>query len=300
MEQQLYSQFKTTTLSPSTATLYAKKLSQWIQSPLTILQTTPPHQLLASLKSHPAIKQTPTNLHIYISALVAYIQHVAEDKATLAEWRAIQKENWAPRAAHYTTGQPTPQQSDKIVSREQITTTISSLAYATLPRLLLSMYSKVEPIRADYFATEILTDPRHQPIEDNYITFTTDSTTITIRDFKTKKKYTTLTIPIPAELVTEIRHSLTILPRRYLFTQTDNPTKPFTRKTFSNWATRTLTSIFKQPMTLTALRHIYISSIDFNSPIQTLETTANRMGHSIEMQRRYAWTPSNSATKIAT
>lgn len=152
----------------------------------------------------------------------------------------------------------------------------------------------MEPVRADYFATEIITDTdtnARQPIEDNFISLssTTDTSTITIRDFKTKKRYTTLTIPIPPHLADENRHSLTILPRRYLFTSPDSPHRPFTRKTFSNWATRTLTAALKQPMTLTALRHIYISSLDFNAPIQTLETTSNRMGHSIEMQRRYAW-----------
>ena len=65
---------------------------------------------------------------------------------------------------------------------------------------------------------------------------------------------------------------------------------PFTRKLFSNWACRTLTRILKQPMTLTVLRHIYITNkIKMNTPIKELRDIATKMGHSRDLQRIYEW-----------
>lgn len=302
MEQQIYTLFSThTQYNKSTCTLYAKKLSQWvsyISPPTTHPQSIDilfgrPENILHSLKTRPDIKQTPANIHIYVSALIAYLDYIQPRSDTqqtqLKSWKAIQKENWAPRAEHYNMNQPTSMQSDKVISMESISATRDSLEYASPARILLSMYSLIEPVRADYYATEIISAANIQPIEDNYIILYSETPKIIIREFKTQKRYTTLEIPIPQQLVNEIRDSLIKTPRRYLFVSEDNPIYPMTRKTFSNWACRTLARVFGRPMTLTALRHAYISSLDFNRPVKELDTISKRMGHSLEMQRRYEW-----------
>jgi hypothetical protein len=48
-------------------------------------------------------------------------------------------------------------------------------------------------------------------------------------------------------------------PRKYLFVGEDKKLPYSSRKMFSNWACRTLTRALGRPMTLTVLRHIYIT-----------------------------------------
>jgi hypothetical protein len=71
---------------------------------------------------------------------------------------------------------------------------------------------------------------------------------------------------------------------------TDDKKTPFTRKMFSNWACKTLTRVLKHAMTLTVLRHLYITEkIKENTPLEQMKEIAKKMGHTREMQRSYDW-----------
>jgi hypothetical protein len=295
--------FAPTALSPTSKSQYSLKIAQWLiyltptskqnRSLYTLLYN--PQQSYQSLITTPAIKHSPQNHHIYISAVVAFIKHIIKDEALFNQWKEIERTNSIPIIDHYENNSPSENQKDKHISFKDIQTIRQSLPKGSTERLLLSFYTLIEPIRADYFATEIVS-PTQTPTEENYIVLAPSISSPTaaqlmVQDFKTKQKYRAIENQIPQELLSELIDSLKLCPRKYLFTTPENPQQPFNRKLFSNWACRTLSRVLKQPMTLTALRHIYISNkIQSKTPTSELKEIAKKMGHSRDMQRVYEWT----------
>jgi hypothetical protein len=291
-----------TNLSQASKTQYALKLSQWLiyltptsqQSRTLYTLLYNPKQSYQCLQTTPAIKHSPQNHHIYISASVAFIKHILKDELLFKSWKEIERTNSEPIADHYENNAPTEKQKDKTISFQELQKIRLSLPKGSTERLLLSFYTLIEPIRADYFATEIV-GATQTPTEENYIVLAPSVSAPTaaqlmVQDFKTKQRYRAIENQIPQELLTELIESLKQNPRKYLFTTPENPSMPFNRKLFSNWACRTLTRVLKQPMTLTALRHIYISNkIQSKTPTQELKEIAKKMGHSRDMQRIYEW-----------
>lgn len=298
LQKNLINVFNQTNLSQTSKTQYALKLSQWLiyvnptaqQSRTLHTLLYNPKQSYAALQTTPAIKHSPQNHHIYISAAVAFINHVLKDQALLRSWKEIERTNSQPIAEHYEDNKPSELQAEKLISFQDIQNIRQSLPKGSIERLLLSFYTIIEPIRADYYATEIITSQTQTPTEENYIIFTPTQAQIVVQDFKTKAKYEKIENLLPSELYEELKISLQKQPRRYLFTTPENPSMPFNRKLFSNWACRTISRTLKQPMTLTALRHLYITNkIQSKTPTSELKEIAKKMGHSRDMQRVYEW-----------
>lgn len=288
-EADLLNQFKTTKLGKTSQKQCAKKLTQWIQyipeKTLTALITQPD----ASLKylESASIKHSPSNHHIFISALIGYLTHVYPTSPHLDKWKRIQKSNSEPLTEHYLDNKPTELQKDKQIRYEELIRTLNALEKGSFERLLIAFYTLIEPIRADYYATEIITDNDH-PTEENYIVVSETIATLYVNDFKTKQRYEAIKNTLSSHLYEELKESLKKYPRKYLFVMEDN--KPFTRKLFSNWACRTLTRVLKQPMTLTALRHTFITyKRSMNTTKDELKEMAKNMGHSRGMQQAYEW-----------
>jgi len=288
VKEQIYKAFDHH-LSPTTKSKYALVLSNWISYTKSSL-----HDLIynmresiETLKAEESIKHTPSNHHIHLSAVVAFIKYVIRDPTLETQWKEEEKENWQPIAERYDRNEPSELQKDKMMPFEDIQEVRENLPSGSFERLLLSFYTLIEPIRADYFCTELI-ENNDESKEENYINLTTKK--MYIRDFKTKNKYTQIENVLSDELVNELETSLKRFPRRYLFV-TEDRTSPFqTRKLFSNWACRTATRVLKHPMTLTALRHIYITEKmrEGTTPEKMIEI-AKRMGHSRAMQRVYEW-----------
>ena len=248
--------FRNKELSNTSKSQYSRKIPQWISyidSPKNINNLIDnPEKSVEALEAA-NIKHSASNHHIYISSVVAFIKYIVKNEILLKKWKKIEKTNWKSIAEHYEENKPTELQKEKIMTLDEIHRIRQSLEPGSLERLLLSFYTLIEPIRADYFATEIVTES--DPTEDNYIILETSK--LVVKDFKTKQKYEKIENTLSTELSEELKISLRKYPRKYLFIR-DN--KPYTRKLFSNWACRTLSRILKQPMTLTALRHIYITN----------------------------------------
>lgn len=205
------------------------------------------------------------------------------------EWTVLEKRNSEPLTTHYELNEPTERQRTKVMSFDEIDRIRKTLERGSLERLLISFYTLMEPIRADYYATEILTDPGAPPTEENYIILTPTRAQLVVRDFKTKHTYTRIENILPDELRQELMESLERYSRRYVFVMDDKKT-PFKRKLFSNWACRALTRVLQHPMTLTTLRHIYISNkIALKTPPKELVEIAKKMGHARATQRIYEW-----------
>jgi hypothetical protein len=254
------------------------------------------------LNQQTQIAQTSANRHMYYSAITAYLKHTTKgsqiQESIKQQWLTIQKNNWEERRQQALNNEPTQNQiivastikwQDVIAMRDQ-------LKAGTLEKLLLSFYTYVPPVRADYFDVEI--NPTAEAtatkaIKSNYIILhKTDDTKsfIVLHDFKTAHKYTEIKHQLPKPLFDELHRSLKEKPRSYVFVMPSNATKPYDRGGFSKWANKVLTTLFKVPMTLTSLRHLFISTIDFNGTRATeLEKIGNSMGHSISMQKGYQW-----------
>jgi hypothetical protein len=309
--------FRKIPLSQTSKSQYSIKIPQWLTylpAPRTLHQLlTDPTNSLKHLQDTPSIKHSPANHHIYISSAVAFIKYILKDEALLKLWKTIERTNWTPIAEHYDENKPTELQSNKVITFEEVDAVRRSLERGTFERLLLSFYTLIEPIRADYYETEILESDSDTPTTDNYIVLK-PTPRIVIKDFKTKQKYEKIENTVPSELYEELQASLEKYPRKYLFVM-DDKQSPFTRKLFSNWACRTLTRVLRQStdgtksreagmtphpmdgskpreagMTLTVLRHIYITNkIQKNTPTKELVEIARRMGHSRDIQRIYEW-----------
>jgi hypothetical protein len=289
LEEILKREFCVTSLGASSQNQYIKKLVQWVSYRDKSLEylINNKEEALEILKEAP-IKQTATNHHVYISAIVGYLTHVVKKENKIKEWKEIQRGNWEPLSEHYAKNEPSEKQKDKVIEWSKIEEVRESLEEGSFERLLLSFYTLMEPIRADYYATEIIKDGEESK-EENYIKLTNEKAIVIVNDFKTKNKYNKIENTLNEKLNRELRVSLEKYPRKYLFVMEDRE-KPYTRKLFSNWACRTLTRVLKQQMTLTVLRHLYISEkIKEETPLDELKEIAKKMGHSRDMQRVYDW-----------
>ena len=285
-------------LSYTSVCQYALKMSQWVsyldKKNLYRLIYYPEYSV-EILEKTDRIKHTDSNHHIHISSVVAFIKHVMKDDEhtdLLRRWKEVERLNSDSITKHYDENKPSELQKDKVIDFNDINKIRKSLEKGTLERLLLSFYILIEPIRADYYATELIGSETEESKEENYIMMY--SGTLIVKDFKTKKRYERIENVLSDELMNELKDSLEKYPRNYLFVM-DDKKSPFTRKLFSNWACRTLKRVLKMPMTLTALRHIYIThKYKTNTSVVELIDIAKKMGHSRGMQRVYEWNPNQT------
>ena len=143
-------------------------------------------------------------------------------------------------------------------------------------------------MRADFFACRIYeSDPKLE--SENYIVLTEENPRLVLNDYKTKKKYGTIQIPIPEPLYELIKECKTsgICKNDYIFTNSLGG--PYDRNQYSGYAVRMLERLFGRPVTLTTLRHSYTSSLDYNRPIRELNEIAHSMGHSVGVQHMSRW-----------
>jgi hypothetical protein len=207
-----------------------------------------------------------------------------KDTALEHKWKVHQKKNWEPIKERYDENRPSERQKEQIMPFEEILQIRETLEKGSIERLLLSLYTVMEPVRADYFATELIREGQ-DPRTENYIV---DQNRLVIKDFKTKGGYEKIENILSVEIQEELRESLKKKPRKYLFTREDNTPYP-DRNQFSKWACRTVTRALKHPMSLTTLRHLYIGyQMKLKTP-KELTQMARKMGHSRETQRMYEW-----------
>ena len=291
LENELLEVFNKTNLGQTSQKQFSKKISQWVQyipgkSLIDLISN--PDLSMKYLEETPLIKHSSSNHHLYISSIVGYLTHLYQNNSNYEKWKEIQKKNWEPLAEHYLDNKPTELQKNKEISYEELLTIMGSLEKGSFERLLIAFYTLMEPIRADYYATEIIQN-NEKPTEENYVLLSDTYCKLFVNDFKTKGKHDTIENILPNNLLEELKESLKKYPRKYIFVMDDKKT-PFTRKLFSNWACRTLSRILKKPMSLTVLRHVYISyKLKSTTSKEELKEIAKKMGHSRAMQNAYEW-----------
>ena len=296
--------FELVNIHDNSAKLYNTKLNEWISYMPNIYKSLAciimfPEISMKELESHLKVN-TNTNRHIYIVAIMSFIKHkrtelqlTHEQYSTIrVKWIDINNENEKPIIDRRLENKPTDKQNEKGGSKidfNQIIEKRDELPIGSIERLLISMYTMIPPARADYFATQILTN--ETPTEKNYIRMG-DKVECVLTDFKTVKTYKSITHDFPVDLITELNESLKKTPRKYLFLNANG--KPHTRNSFVLWARRCLSRIFETDFTLVFFRHAfvthYISTVDPNSITDgQIKEMSDKLGHSPEMFRAYKW-----------
>jgi hypothetical protein len=303
--------FQDTTLQPSSIKILNLKLNEWIsffpksqQSILNILMF-PDNANKILLES--VTNKSNTNLHNFYTAINAVINHSYEFTSQLShkqlaelkkEWCKIRSDNQKPIVQRRLELLPTENQLQKggtYLKYDDILKKRDSLPSGSIEKLLISFYTYIPPVRADYYATEIIT-LKQKPTQPNYIRrISPTHSVMTLTDFKTKNRYTEITNVLPQELNDELVKSLEKSPRKYIFTNQTG--QPFTRNAFTVWSKRILSRVFETEMTLIIIRHLFISSLDFTMKPLELKKISDKMGHDLSTQSNYKWDVSQLNTK---
>lgn len=224
-------------------------------------------------------------------AIFTYNQDFKEtNKQLYDEWNTEVKKIKDKIDEKYESNRPTSKQETAYIDYEKVVEIRNKLKAGTQERLLIYMYTEIPPVRNDYHLMRIY---KKKPKYDvgNYFIMNKEPVII-LNDFKTDKTYEQIKIGIPKSLLEEIEASLKLQPRDYLFTS-GRDDKPYNSdNTFSKWANRTLKKVFKNNMSLTTLRHIYITRRDLKLEEKSgteRKEIAKIMAHSLEQQQKYLW-----------
>lgn len=297
--------FPDTDLKPTTYKTYNTQLHTWLslfpseQANLLFLYTHPNYSVV-TLRKYLSTKNqnNPRMVNSYIKPIVAVIREnpqicIDVDKNSLktidARWKELRQITYDLAFAYRLEQKPSPGQALKSGSTLTLYDLIKirdKLPDGSINKLLVGFYTYIPPVRADYFATQLLPFG-HTPTSSNYIFYDSTHSHSVITDFKTSPVYKQIVNDLPPELHRQLILSLEQSPRTYLFVNKNG--EPFTRNGFTKWAVERLFQIFNKGLTLTMLRHIYISSLDFNLPATELQSIGLKMGHQLSQQMLYKW-----------
>jgi integrase len=226
-----------------------------------------------------------------IAAVLAIFKHNKGLDADLAKahkkWRAAFEELSEKIDERYKANRPSDKQNDGYVPFNEIVAMRDSLPHGSMDRLLLAMYTYIRPLRGDFNKVRIYT-MRTMPrqTEDNYVHVPTR--VLVLNEYKTARHNGEYRRELPPALITEIKESLAKRPRDYLFVKLADGTPYELANSYVRYANNTLKRLFQRPLTLSLIRHSFISSLDFNTlSITEKEEIAQDMAHTVQMQDKY-------------
>lgn len=300
--------FKNSPLSQNTIQLYTTRITKWIHlvpnhSIEYIIRF--PRQSLILLLRHLIEREkiekkevcTHANIRNYLAAIAAVIRHSPHILPTLPD-RTEYYLLWT-KLIEQTNKLSTERRLQQLPTDKQLQRGGSKLTYNDLiemrdhsdidpiKKLLLAMYTYIYPVRADYYATQIIYND-DTPSSPNYIRIFKDHAELRLTEFKTSRIYKQIYHPVlPLPLFQLILQSLEQFPRSFLFVGADN--NPHTRNSYSKWASDALRSLFGVELNLTMIRHLFITTISMELPASELKKIGDLMGHSLSTQRLYKW-----------
>lgn len=249
-----------------------------------------------------ASKQTRKS---YIAAVLALYRYNAKFKTKNKKdydlWFAAFQDSHKAIEEDYRNNVASDKQHKGFIAFPEIVKRRDDLKKGSLDRLLLSMYTYIPPLRADFNRVQLVASPTEKVTEPNFLQLY-EPMTLVLQEFKTKKKQSRYEKQLPDELCSEIKLHLKLdnttekktikekdkiaLPKQHLFEDRDN--KAYTAHGFTQFVNRSLMRLFGKPLTISLLRHSYINSLDFNTiTIREREEIAELMTHSVGMQDRY-------------
>lgn len=293
----------TKTLTMSTKNIYLNKLST-IQKKFFN-----PHKSLEWILQHPeqfkevliaygknnegylANTLSPSTLTSFVTTMSSLIKNIPNFKEKypelLPQWILLKKEINAPVEQHYLSNQPNEKQKEGLMSFDEICDIRDQLEYGSIPRILISLYTLVPPVRADFGSLKIYNLPISK-IDDQNNYLSINDKKIIIQKFKTAKNYHQITIDLPDILIKQIEQSLEQNPREYLFVGRQN--NPYTNNGYDHFANRIVKRVLNPYFSLNLFRHIYLSRPDLDLKNKTgleRKELADKMSHSLPVQQRY-------------
>ena len=224
-------------------------------------------QCIICLYKHiPDLKEKDTKQFKLWKGYAEGVSEAAKKKQMSNEISDAQKKGWV--------------EWDKIIEmRDQLANT----EYGSPSHLLLSCYTYIPPLRADWGCVRVLTKAptkKGDKLTGNYLLLTQRTAKLILNDYKTSKSYGRVEIPIPAELRKVIQASIQASTKRqqeakakdnlgkpddkqapfqtYLFTNADSM-RWASNNSFTSWCCKRFKEMFNTNLNLTLLRHIYTS-----------------------------------------
>jgi hypothetical protein len=209
-------------------------------------------------------------INAYVSSIMSLFIHNSINSGLLWDrWVAIRTRVREPIDARVKQNVPLSS-----VTFEEVVRVRDSLSVG-YDKLLLAMYTMIPPLRSDFACVSLSKDDR---VGETHINMSTGI--MTIPNYKTSGKYGTLAVQLPDELLAIIYETTDGL---WLF-------GPKTDGAYNKWANRALHRLFGADVSLTTLRHLFISTLDITNMTESeREEIARSMGHSVMQQSRYRW-----------
>ena len=239
--------------------------------------------------------QTRKAMMASIKALLKYNPEVADELADHVEhWNLMFRTTDRAIQERVATAEPTEREILNWVPWPDVLAKERELAatkYGSIDHLLLAMYCLIEPIRADFGHVRLVTDAgmldtiKHENFM--YLSRKSGESQLVLHTYKTSKKYGRFQRTLPDPLVRVIIASLQDFPRPYLFV--NDVGNPYDKKnSFVRFVNRALARLFGKNLTISLLRHSFISNIDFNTSTPAkLFKHSRHMMHGIGQQQLY-------------
>lgn len=300
---------KADTLSASSKEQYLKRLARWAtlfpnrRNPVLHILAHPQEANQALHEADDDSSKSHYSVHMYLSAVAALLRHVPCVLAGVVTaqnrmaWKELQSENWQPIAAQLDSNQPTERQAKSVVPYEQIVAMRDQQPRGSDESVLLGLFTHIPPARGgDYHALRIVQKDDECTQGNCLVLPAQGAARILLRKFKTAKRHGMIQHVLPVAFAAEIRDSLKQRPRQHLFEPHVDDADVYTRSAFSKWANRRLKHLFGKALTLTLIRHAYISNtIDWNKPLSELNDIARSLGHTVMTSKRYQFIGSTPA-----
>lgn len=240
-----------------------------------------------------ATKDIPANIRkTYLSALIAlvgkqnatkYKQEMIKDVKKYDEWvkkqemTAKQKESWKEYEEVEKVVKEYEEKAKKIMKEEDITKADRKILVDWMILALTTGYYFPPRRSMDYFLMKFRNFDRST---DNFI----DKSNFVFNQYKTSKTYNQQTLEIPRSFKILLNKYIKTIPEGIDTLLYDTQNKPL----YAVKITQRLNGIFGTKISVSMLRHIYLSSRLKDIPrITELDDLARDMGHSREMQLEY-------------
>jgi len=240
-----------------------------------------------------ATKDIPSNIRkTYLSALIAlvgkenatkYKQEMIKDVQKYDEWvkkqemTAKQKESWKDFEEVQKMVKEYEEKAKKIMKEEDITKADRKILVDWMILALTTGYYFPPRRSMDHFLMKFRNFERST---DNFI----DKTNFVFNQYKTSKTYNQQTLEIPRSFKILLNKYIKTIPEGIDTLLYDTQNKPL----YAVKITQRLNRIFGTKISVSMLRHIYLSSRLKDIPrISELDGLARDMGHSREMQLEY-------------
>ena len=231
-------------------------------------------------------RNTLSGFYVPIISLLLAFRDIQEKQPTLLkEWK--QSKDSIIDNEHIMNNEPNEKQKKALITFDEIEKIRNKLPDGSDGKLIISLYTMIPPLRADFDKVRIYDkDPNND--KENYIVL--NKKKLILNKYKTDKVYGKKEINLPKELMKQINLSLEKKQRDYLFIQKNG--NPYISNSWNIYANRLLKKIINENFSLTMFRHIYISRPDLdlnNKTLKEKQEIADQMGHSIETQSKYYW-----------